>query len=154
MRPRPAGVTVIAVLQFIGTAICALCGVAFLVAGGAIAATLAQQGGAIGGSMVAAIVGVGSIFFLIFAAIWLITAIGMLKLKNWARWLTIIFTGLSAIAALVVAVVNILHGQVGFAVVRLIFLAIYGLILWYMFTPEVIQAFSPNPNSLTAGATR
>lgn len=144
MKQRPAGVTIIAILQFIGAAFCLLGGLAFLLAGGTIAASMAaanREGGAMGSGLVGAFIGAGAIIFLIFAALWLITAIGMIKLKPWGRWMTIIFTGIAAALAVFGLVFSLLHFNIVIFVVRLIFLVIYGLILWYMFQPEVDQAF-------------
>lgn len=146
MKQRPAGVTVIAILQFIGAAMCLFAGLAFLLAGGTIAASMAaanREGGAMGSGLVGAFIGAGAIVCLIFAALWLITAIGMLKLKSWGRWMTIIFTGIAAVLAVLGLIFALLHFNIVIFVVRLIFLVMYGLILWYMFQPEVDQAFRP-----------
>jgi hypothetical protein len=144
MQERPVGVTVLSILQFLGAACSLLAALAFFLGGGAVAAALAgsgREGGALGGGIAAIIMGVGGIFFLVMSALWLATAIGMWKLKGWGRWLTIIFTGIAALFAVLGLLLTLIHFSPILFVVRIIFLAIYALILWYMFTPEVQRAF-------------
>ena len=84
----------------------------------------------------------GGVILLIFAAIPLIVGIGLWQLKNWARIVTIMFTGLGLLTWL--------SGQVGSVVVNLpmefdplslIELGISAWTLWYLSRPLVKGAF-------------
>lgn len=145
MQQRPTGVTVISILQFIGGAFCLLGALAMFLGGGAMAAALAgstrSEGGALGGGMLALVMGVGGFFFIVMAALWLATAIGMWKLKGWGRWMTIIFTGIAACFGMIGILVSLLHFSLMMLVLRAVFVGLYALIIWYMFTPEVQRSF-------------
>jgi len=144
MQQRPVGVTVLAVLQFLGGAFCLLAALAMFLGGGAIAAALAsgaREGGAVGGGAVALIMGVGGFLFVFFALVSVVNGYGMWKLKGWGRWMTIIFTGLSALFCLLGLMAALVHFNPFTFVWQIFWLAIYALILWYMFTPDVQRAF-------------
>src|SRR5437660_3639503 len=96
---RPTGVTVIAILCFIGAAFAGLGGIGMIVGGGFVATMMNQQGQAGSAGLASMMAGLGAalgIFFLIIAAVDIAVAIGLLNLKEWARIVTIVLTGIGA----------------------------------------------------------
>ncbi|MHB8499995.1 MAG: hypothetical protein ACYDCG_13225 [Candidatus Acidiferrales bacterium] len=136
---RPTGVTILAVLYFIGAAFLALCGVLFMV-GGSMLSGLAHTGGpasalfAMGGVFIGAI-------FLALGLLDLAIGIGFIKLQNWARVVAIIFMGIGVLFGVLGMLSMLAHFMIIFLVFRLIFLAIEIWILVYLFKPHVKQAF-------------
>jgi len=136
---RPTGVTILAVLYFIGTAILGLCGLLFIV-GGSMLSGLAHSGGpgsaifAAGGAIVGAV-------FLVLALLELAMGIGFLKLQNWARVVAIVLTGIGALFGVLGLFSLLAHVMVFALMIRLITLAIQIWILVYLFKPHVKQAF-------------
>lgn len=137
---RPTGVTIIAVLYFLGAACLGLAGLGFLVGGSAVAAALAKSGGAGGGLFAAGGAIIGG-FFLVCAIVDLALGVGFVKLQNWARVIAIVFTGIAMLFGLFGLMGVMLH----FALFRVVFqLLVLGLEVWivtYLFKPEVKQAF-------------
>ena len=138
---RPTGVTVIAVLLFIGAGLLVCLGILSFVGGafiGAMIGSAAQaRGGAAGagfGAMIGAFIGV---FMLIIAALQLTCGVGLWKLKEWGRMLTIILTAIG----MVLAFLNLLHLHPVTMVFVLVRLAIGGLIIWYLSQPQIKGAF-------------
>ena len=136
---RPTGVTILAVLYFIGAAFLGLCGILFIV-GGSMLSGLAHGGGL--GSALFAMGGVvvGGIF-LVLAMLDLAIGIGFIKLQNWARILAIILIGIGVLFGLLSLAGLLAHPMILVLVFRLIFLAIEIWILVYLFKPHVKQAF-------------
>ena len=136
---RPTGVTIIAVLYFIGTAILGLFGLLFIV-GGSMLSGLAQSGGpgsaifAAGGALVGAV-------FLVLALLELVIGIGFIKLQNWARVVAIVLTGIAVLFGVLGLFSLLAHVMVFALMIRLITLAIQIWILVYLFKPHVKQAF-------------
>ncbi len=136
---RPTGVTILAVLYFIGTAILGLCGLLFIV-GGSVLSSMARTGGpgsallAMGGAVVGAI-GIG------LALLYLALGIGFIKLQNWARVVAIILTGIGVLFGILGLFSLLAHLIIFVLVFRLIILAIEIWILVYLFKPHVKQAF-------------
>jgi hypothetical protein len=129
---RPTGVTVIAVLCFIGACFLTLLACLFLVGGG-LAAKFMPPDAHIPAGIMAAVGAVGAVIFLILAALYVTVGLGLLKLKEWARIIAIVLAGLSLLFGLF----GLLHFH-PFALVRL---AIAGWILWYLLQPHVVAAF-------------
>ncbi|MGB2591703.1 MAG: hypothetical protein WBG02_00855 [Candidatus Acidiferrum sp.] len=135
---RPAGVTILAVIGFFLAGFLALAGVGALL-GGAVLSHMASSGGL---KMLAGAGGaILGVIFLGFAVLYLVDAIGLLKVANWARILTIILVGLS----LLHTVFRALRFGMFFHPAGLLFSVIIGAIdIWilvYLFKPEVKQAF-------------
>jgi hypothetical protein len=145
---RPAGVTVIAVLDFIGAAFCVIGAlVAFFFGSvlasfiGAAAAT-ANANGATGAAPAAGLMaGIGifaGVIALAFGALAVFIALGLLKLKNWARVASIVLSALG----LLLSIPGLLNGfRGGPIVMTIIFLAYYIWVIWYMLQPNVKAAF-------------
>ena len=137
---RPTGVTILAVLYFIGTAILAICALFFFVLGGSMLSSVAQSGGpwstilAAGGAVVGAL-------FLVFALLQLALGIGFIKLQNWARVVAIVLTGIAVLFGAIGMLSLLAHVMVFALVTRVITLAIQIWILVYLFKPHVKQAF-------------
>jgi hypothetical protein len=137
---RPTGVTILAVLYFIGTAILAICALFFFVLGGSMLSGMAQSGGpwstilAAGGAVVGAL-------FLVFALLQLALGIGFIKLQNWARVVAIVLTGIAVLFGAIGMFSLLAHVMVFALVTRVITLAIQIWILVYLFKPHVKQAF-------------
>ncbi|HZI58863.1 MAG TPA: hypothetical protein VFF39_18920, partial [Verrucomicrobiae bacterium] len=88
---RPGGVTVIAVLCFLGGGLLLLGGIGMMAGGGILAGLMNQQGQA--NPMAGIIASVGAalgVFCLIFAVIEILLGVGLLKLKEWARITTVV----------------------------------------------------------------
>jgi hypothetical protein len=137
---RPTGVTILAVLAFIGAGVLVVMALLSLL-GGALISSL-------GSSRMGAMAGVGAavfaVFFLVFAVVDVVIGIGLWKLQNWARVVTIVLIGLSFLGAVLSILSPFAHMHVFFLlflVRRLVFAAIYAWILWYLFQPHVKQAF-------------
>lgn len=139
---RPTGVTVIAVLAFIGAGFLTIFGILAFVGGAFVGALIgssvqAQGSGAAGagfGAMIGAVVGV---FFLVFAAVQLTCGVGLWKLKEWGRMLTIVISAIG----MVLAFFNLLHFHVITMFFVLVRLGVGALIIWYLSQPQVKAAF-------------
>jgi hypothetical protein len=137
---RPTGVTILAVLAFIAGGFLILMALLSLL-GGALVSSL-------GSSRMGMLAGVGAavvaIFLLIFALVEVVIGVGLLKLQNWARIVTIVLVGLSLLGSLGSILSPFAHIHVFFflfLIRRLVFAAIDVWILWYLFQPNVKQAF-------------
>jgi len=137
---RPTGVTVIAVLDFIGAGLCALAGLAVIFGAGFMGAMLGQgqaSGSAQAGGLVAMLGGALGIVLLIIAAISALIGWGMLGLKSWARIVQIVFAVLGLLGALM-ALMNFSSAILLGMIIRI---AINGWILWYLLQKDVAAAF-------------
>ncbi len=120
MKTRPAGVTVLAVLAFIGAAL----GLFGALSGGIGA-------GAFGtGPVVALLFG---LYSLILAVFYLVFAFGLWRLKPWA-WMV-------GIVCLVLSILGNLYSLVTGNLSAILSLVVACAILWYLFQPHVKQAF-------------
>ncbi|MGB0563721.1 MAG: hypothetical protein ACPGVO_18270 [Spirulinaceae cyanobacterium] len=129
---RPTGVTILAILSVIGGLLSILGGAAAILLGG-----LAGLGGAAQGSAEAAGVGAAAfvigIFVIALGLANLVVAYGLWNLKGWAWIVCVVLQGISVLSALV-QLVNGAGGAV-FSIV------IAGVILYYLFRPNVKAAF-------------
>lgn len=142
---RPGGVTVIAVLEFLGGAGCVLVGLLVMLGGGMLATIIGQSGqqGSAAGAGVLGVLGAGlGIFLLVLAALYFLVGWGMLKLKGWARIVTMIFAGLSILGSLFGITGFFAHFNVVALFWLVVRLAIAGWILWYLMQPNVSAAFN------------
>lgn len=127
MQQRPTGVTILAVLAIIGGFL-GLCGsISLLGIGG-----LGVAAGEVGSGATAGLFGVVGI---VSAVLYLAFGFGAWTLKPWAWILGIIGAGL----AIVSNVLSLIGG--GSLVAVIISLIIPGIILWYLFRPEIKAAF-------------
>ena len=141
---RPTGVTVIAILCFIGAAFCLLGGLGMILGGGFLASVISQQQGQGSAGAAGIFAGLGAVLgfvFLVGAAIDIVLGIGLWKLKGWARITTIVLTGIGAAFQLLGLLTSLAHFAIGNFLITVIILAIQGFIIWYLLKPEVKAAF-------------
>jgi hypothetical protein len=136
---RPTGVTILAVLYFLGTAFLGICGLLFIV-GGTMLSGLAQSGGPGSALFAAGGAVIGSVF-LVLALLELALGIGFIKLQNWARVVAIVLTGIAVLFGILGMFSLLAHVMVFALTIRVITLAIQIWILVYLFKPHVKQAF-------------
>lgn len=134
---RPTGVTVLAVLHFLGAGFAVLCGFGFLF-GGSILALL-------GMSFPAAIAGfwlvVGAASFFAGAVLAVLVGVGLLRLRSWARLVSIVLAGLGLLFAVLGVFSALLHFSVFLTIRELLVGALYLWIIMYLLKPNVKQAF-------------
>jgi lysylphosphatidylglycerol synthetase-like protein (DUF2156 family) len=122
-RPsRPLGVTVVAILQFLGGIL--------LVLGGAALAALPQL---VGLPLFGFLLGGLGVFLVVIGALALLVGWGLWTGKGWAWWLTVILQALNIVLSLALLALGELT-----AIVSLIIAAI---ILYYFFKPHVKAYF-------------
>jgi hypothetical protein len=141
---KPAGVIVIAILYFIGAAFSLLGGLLFIAGGGFLASLMNQQGQAGASGLATLMAGLGAVMgvvFLGFGVLDVFVALGLLKLKNWARIVAIVLSVIGACFQLLGILGSLSHFNPGSLVFNLIFLAIYAWTIWYLLKPEVKAAF-------------
>lgn len=135
---RPTGVTVLAILSFLGAGLLVI-GALVMFAGGAMLATMLRS--SMPSGILAGVTSVIAVFCLLFAALYVVTGIGLWTLKPWGRILTIILVSLSLLFSVLGLLTSMMHFMIGIVIWRIIVCGIDALILWYMFTPEVKRAF-------------
>src|SRR5258706_5853004 len=114
---RPTGVTIIAVLYFLGAALGLLGGVLMFVGGGFLASMINQQGGAggsAGAGMMAGLGAVGGGVALIVAANCALVGWGLWEVKNLARIVALVLSRLGILGALALLLYFSLLLPVGF----------------------------------------
>lgn len=136
---RPTGVTILGILAIVG-GVFAILGSLFAVAGSLLAlfvgaATVGERG-SLGLAAVGAAGFVFSIVFLVIGVLYIVFGTGVLRLRGWA-WTLGVGLSIVSIASDVLRVLTA-HGAWGGAIVSI---AISGVILYYLFTPDVKAAF-------------
>ncbi len=147
---RPTGVSVLAILLFIGSALLLLIAIGSFVGGAfigtMIGASARQPGaGAAGagfGAFIGAIVGVG---FLIGSVLNAICGYGLWNLKEWGRMLTIILSAIGLVFAAFSLFVSLIHFHIFGLFFLMIRVAIGLLVIWYLSQPQVKAAFAAVP---------
>jgi hypothetical protein len=141
---RPVGVTILAVLDFIGAAFCLLGGIAMIAGGGFMATMMSQQGGQGSAGAAGVLAGMGAVagvFIIIVGGVSALVGFGLWKLKNWARIVSIVLLGIS-IAMQLLQLLGVLAHFNLFAFVWIAFwTAVDAFIIWYLLKPEVKAAF-------------
>src|SRR3989304_3115556 len=100
---RPTGVTILAVLNFIGAAFYILLGLGFMLGMGILGGIIGQAGGEGSAGAMGMLMGLGvvaGVIFIVLSLIPLLIGWGLWKLKNWARIISIVLFALGALAAL------------------------------------------------------
>jgi len=139
---RPTGVTILAVLAFIGAGLSVLVAIAAFLGGAVMSSMMANPRFGMLAGAGAVIVGV---FLLGIVVMDVVIGFGLWKLQNWARILTIVLAGLALLSS-VLSIVNPFAHMVhmfyfAFLIRHLITAAIEVWILVYLFKPHVKQAF-------------
>jgi hypothetical protein len=137
---RPTGVTILAVLGFICGAITLLGALGMFVMGTVGMAAMSRGGGSMA-AFLGALGAFAGVALLVFAALYVICGIGLLKLANWGRVLTIILVAIGLVFSLFGAFHAMMGSHIGLVIWDLIFVAIDAWILMYLFKPHVKQAF-------------
>lgn len=141
---RPVGVTVLAILYFIGAGLCVLGGLGMILGGGFMATMLSQQGGQGSAGAAGFFAGLGAVagvFMIIMGAVGALVGFGLWKLKGWARIVAIVLAAISGAFQLLGLLGSLAHFNLFAVVWSLFWLAIDGLIIWYLLKPEVKAAF-------------
>jgi hypothetical protein len=139
VKERPTGVTILAVLYFLGTAFFVMAGVA-MIAGMGIAGASSDQAGM--GAMLAGLGVMGAILLFCCAAIQGLLGWGMWKLKGWARLIVLIFAFIGLAFGALGMLGSLLSMDLTSIVMGTLPVAINGLIAWYLLQPHVKQAFA------------
>jgi uncharacterized membrane protein (DUF2068 family) len=132
---RPVGVTILAILAILG-GIALLCLGGLSVLGGTVASgSLSAAGGAAVAANSGLITAIGGVLAVL-GVLYIVMAVGLLQLKGWAWTLGIVLSALSLIldVAQIVQKPSTLGQQLVSIVISLV-------ILVYLFTPRVRQAF-------------
>jgi uncharacterized membrane protein (DUF2068 family) len=133
-KQRPTGVTILAVLQFIGGILSLIFGVSSLLFGGLMVASdaAATAGTEIDPGPILLVAGVVAI---VSGLIGLIAGYGLFTLKGWGWTLALVFSVLNIIRSLLGMFQG---GNVPGAIIGIV---ISGLIVYYLMTPTVKRAF-------------
>lgn len=149
---RPTGVTILAILNFIGAALCLLGGIAMILGGGFLATMLSQGQGAGGAGILAGLGAAAGVVIIICGGISALIGFGLWKLKGWARIVSIVLYGISAVLQLLGLLGSLAHFN-AFAVIWSVFwIAVDAFVIWYLLKPEVKAAFQPRPMASAASA--
>jgi hypothetical protein len=151
---RPVGVTILAVLNFIGAALCLLGGIGMILGGGFIATMLSQQGqGSAGAAGVLAGLGAAAgVFIIIIGGISALLGFGLWKLKGWARIVSIVLYGISGALQLLGLLGTLAHFNVLALVWSVFWVAVDAFVIWYLLKPEVKAAFQSPAQARAASA--
>ena len=151
---RPVGVTILAILNFIGAAFCLLGGIGMILGGGFIATMLSQQGqGSAGAAGVLAGLGAAAgIFIIIMGGVSALLGFGMWKLKGWARMVSIVLFAISGVMQLLGLLGTLAHFNVFAFVWTVFWIAVDAFVIMYLLKPEVKAAFQQKPMARAASA--
>src|SRR2546421_1649861 len=141
---RPVGVTILAILCFIGTALCVIGGIGVMAGGGFIANLINQSGGQGSAGAAGLLAGLGAavgVIILIFGAVYALVGWGLWKLKEWARIVTIVLVAIGALFQALGVFGSLLHFNIFGILWAGFWLAVDVLIIWYLLKPEVKAAF-------------
>jgi hypothetical protein len=137
---RPGGVTILAVLMIVAGVAFAILGIMFVFSGSTTAVTAAKTsaGSAV---MVSALGAAAGVIFLLFGGLHAVLALGILKMRNLARVLTIFLFILIGIGAVLGLGATMLHYSNAALLLNVSILVAAGLALWYLLRPHVKAAF-------------
>jgi len=141
---RPTGVTILAILNFLGAGFYILIGLLFMLGMGILGGMAGQSGGEGSAGAMGMMMGLGAVagvIFIVLAIIPFAIGWGLWKLKNWARIICIVLFALGALAALAGVGIGAMAGEMISAGFNLVFLLLYAWIIWYLTRPHVKQAF-------------
>jgi hypothetical protein len=151
---RPVGVTILAILNFIGAAFCLLGGIGMILGGGFIATMLSQQGqGSAGAAGILAGLGAAAgVCIIIVGGVSALVGFGLWKLKGWARIVSIILYAISGAFQLLGILGSLAHFNLFALVWGAFWVAVDAFVIWYLLKPEVKAAFQPRPMASAASA--
>lgn len=139
---RPIGVSILAVLYFLGAASYSVLLILSFVSPQALSDLLTSLSPGDSGPAMLLSMGRGiSVYFAVMIIVIAAVAWGMWSLRNWARWFTIIITSISLVATLVGVASLTGNFTISGALLELVRIGLCVLVLWYLFTPGVRNAF-------------
>lgn len=139
---RPLGVTILAILNFLGAATESMLLLLAVSAPDTLRSLLAGLSPQGSGPDALLNMGTGlALYFVAIIALMLVLGYGLWTLRNWARIITIIITAISLLGTLIGFVQ--IGAEIGLSAVLLGLLRVglCILILWYLFKPNVREAF-------------
>ena len=151
---RPLGVTILAILHFIGTAGLICLGLVMILGMSFFAAALAHAAN-IGSGGAGIIAGLGvalAIFMFIGAAISGLIGWGLWNLKNWARITAMVFAVLGMLGAAAGLMFSLMHFSPFFMTTAIVRGGLAALIFWYLNQPHVKLAFAATPTGAAVSA--
>jgi hypothetical protein len=138
---RPVGVTLLSAIMTLAGLVFAGAGVVFFFMGSTAAAEAGQVGGSMAAALLAALGAAAGVIFLLFGGLHVVLAVGIFRMRNLARVLTIfLFVLMGAGASLGLIATLMRYSQVGLAW-NLSLLVLVVLALWYLLRPNVKEAF-------------
>lgn len=138
---RPTGVTIVAVLHFIGACFLALAAIGVMFGGGIIGSILnSQSNPGLAAGLASMGVALGVIFLLLAVCVAFI-GYGNWTLKPWARIVTIVLSSLGLVGGAVLLLSSAVHLNLTLIIAGILRLAINGFIIWYYLQPNVKSAF-------------
>ena len=142
---RPLGVTLIGIYQILRGALGVLFGVSLLLFTSLAAklASLAAEGNAIE-RMLHSLGRMAGLGIIVFALFHLMAGFGLLKMENWGRLLTLLFSAIGLMALLPVLIAS--HG------LPLVFAAINAVTIFYLALPPIKRIFHGDRPALRAAA--
>jgi hypothetical protein len=150
---RPVGVTILAILNFIGAAICVLGGIAMILGGSFIATMLSQGQSSAGVAGVLAGLGAAAgVFIIIMGGVSALVGFGLWKMKGWARVVSIVLFGISAVFQLLGILGTLAHFNVFALIWGGFWIAVDAFVILYLLKPEVKAAFQPAAQARAASA--
>lgn len=146
--PRPSGITVLAVLHFIIAAMVVPSGALWLLTVDLLADPEVAAQATLPGSMNAQVVALAlrlgkplGWILIVFGVLKLVSGVGLWKLRNWGRLLTLGLAALAVALSLPGMVSAVLARDPVSVFLQLLFAVGYGVIVWYLFRPDVKRAF-------------
>lgn len=137
-KKRPSGVTVLAILEFVGAALFLLAGIAMVALGPLIESMAAQMALQ---PLVPLLLGAVSAFLIAMGGLLLVIGWGLWTGRKWAWWLQVLISAFSAVSSLI--------GLLMLNLLELVPLAISALVLYYFFKPHVKEYFGVKVSSST-----
>jgi hypothetical protein len=156
---RPVGVTLIAVLDFLAMVLQIALGLGLLLGMGVLGSILSKNLGHnpqfssinfVG--LLTAFGAVFAVFVFVFAVISALLGWGMMALKNWARIISIAYSGIGILFFGFGMLMSLLRFRPMGVLWDGLWLAINGLIIWYLLQPDVRAVFAGRPRSVAATA--
>ena len=142
---RPLGVTLIGIYQILRGALGVLFGLSLMLFTGLAAklGSLAAEGNAIE-RFLHGLGRMAGLAILVFALLHIVAGFGLLKMENWGRLLTLLFSAIGLVALLPVLIAS--HG------LPLIFAAINAVSIFYLAMPPIKRVFHGDRSALRAAA--